>query len=259
MEGWIKLHRKFLDWEWYSDSGTVHLFMHLLFKANHETKRWQGIVINRGQFVTSYDKLSAELPLSVQQIRTRLSKLKSTGEITIKNNNKYSIITVTCYSDYQTINKPGNKQITSEQQADNKQITTTKELKELKELKEKNICHENDLDEFDEFWNIYPKNRASRKNSLEKYKSTRKKGITHETIINGARQYFQLTKRERTEQKFIAHATTWLSQERWNNDYTETDNQRGLQQEDDSGFNERLQRIDTLAEAFILDRRGSTS
>lgn len=95
MQGWVKLHRKIIDWEWYTDSGTLHLYLHLLFKANFEPKKWQGITINRGQFITSIDKLAAELPLSVRQIRTRLDKLKSTNELTIKTTSKYSIITIT--------------------------------------------------------------------------------------------------------------------------------------------------------------------
>ena len=209
MEGWIKLHRKFLDWEWYSDSGMVHLFMHLLFKANHETKRWQGIVINRGQFVTSYDKLSAELPLSVQQIRTRLSKLKSTGEITIKNNNKYSIITVTCYSDYQAINKPDNKPVTSEQQTDNKQITTTKELKELKELKE-----DKESDLFDIFYDAY-QYKIGKQDAVKAFKSAIKK-VGLQDILDKVAEYDGYLQVTGYHKK---NPATWLNGKSWENDY----------------------------------------
>ena len=40
MEGWVKLHRKFLEWEWYDKSETVHLFLHCLLKANHKDKSY---------------------------------------------------------------------------------------------------------------------------------------------------------------------------------------------------------------------------
>ena len=43
--GWIKLHRKFLKWEWYSDINTKSLFLHLLLTANHKDKQWQGITV----------------------------------------------------------------------------------------------------------------------------------------------------------------------------------------------------------------------
>ena len=34
--GWIKLFRNFTKWEWYSDSESVHLFLHLLLKGNKQ-------------------------------------------------------------------------------------------------------------------------------------------------------------------------------------------------------------------------------
>lgn len=62
--GWIKLHRKLLEWEWYDDSNAFRLFIHCLLKSNHEERQWRGIVINRGEFVTSQESLSKELKLS---------------------------------------------------------------------------------------------------------------------------------------------------------------------------------------------------
>ena len=52
MEGWIKLHRKILDWEWYDDINTKVLFLHLLLTANHEEQKWRGKIIERGQLIT---------------------------------------------------------------------------------------------------------------------------------------------------------------------------------------------------------------
>lgn len=125
MQGWISLHRKLVEWEWYSDANTMRLFVHCLLKANHADKKWRGIDISRGQFLTSIDSLSKELRLSSQKIRTSISKLKSTGEITIKTTSKYSMISIACYDSYQGDKKQESKQSTSNQQADNKQITTT--------------------------------------------------------------------------------------------------------------------------------------
>ena len=77
--GFIVLHRKMVDWEWYQDANTMRLFIHCILKANHKTKKWQGIDIHRGQFLTSSDTLAADLKLSRQQIRTSLNKLKATS------------------------------------------------------------------------------------------------------------------------------------------------------------------------------------
>ena len=40
--GWIKLHRKFKEWEWYQDENTKSVFIHLLLDANHKDKKWRG-------------------------------------------------------------------------------------------------------------------------------------------------------------------------------------------------------------------------
>ena len=59
-QGWIKFHRKFINWEWYDDINTSRLFIHCLLRANHQDKKWRGITIKMGQFVTSLSKLSTE-------------------------------------------------------------------------------------------------------------------------------------------------------------------------------------------------------
>lgn len=134
---WIKIHNKLLDWEWASCPETMALWIHILLRANYEDKRWQGITIPRGSFVTSVDNLASTTGLSAQQVRTSLKRLISTSEITSKSTNRFTIITVCKYDSYQlneeSINKqnnePNNKQATNKQQTDNKQITTTADIK----------------------------------------------------------------------------------------------------------------------------------
>ena len=110
MEGWIKIHRKILEWEWYDDINTKVLFLHLLLTANHEDKKWRGIVIKRGQKLTSLQHLSDETHLSLQNVKTSLSKLKSTNEITIKSTNKYTVVSIEKYDNYQIDETKINKQ-----------------------------------------------------------------------------------------------------------------------------------------------------
>ena len=123
-QGFIALYRKMLDWDWYTDTNTKSLFIHLLLKANHKDVNYQGELIKRGQHKTGLYKLVAETGLSIQQIRTSLKKLEKTNDITSISTNKYRIITVTKYNDYQTSNKQNNKRVTIKQQTSNKQVTT---------------------------------------------------------------------------------------------------------------------------------------
>jgi hypothetical protein len=110
MEGWIKLHRKMVEWEWYNDNNTKIVFLHLLLTANHKEKKWQGKTILRGQKITSIQHLAEETNLSIQQTRTCLDKLKSTNEITIKTTNKYTLVTIEKYNNYQCRDEENNKQ-----------------------------------------------------------------------------------------------------------------------------------------------------
>lgn len=125
MEWFIQLHRKMLEWEWYDDINTKVLFLHLLLKANWKDKNWRGKTIKRWQLLTWRIILSEETGLTQQQIRTSLNKLKSTNNITIKTTNRYSIIEVTNYNDYQKNNQQNNNQVTSNQPTSNQQVTTT--------------------------------------------------------------------------------------------------------------------------------------
>ena len=101
--GYIKLHRKLTKWEWYHNANTFRVFIHLLLTANYEPRRFEGKVIDIGQRATSISKLSKELKLSVQSIRTALNHLKSTGELTIATTSKYTIITINNYVSYQQL------------------------------------------------------------------------------------------------------------------------------------------------------------
>lgn len=99
--GWIKLHRKFEKWEWYTDVPVRSLFTHLLIKANHQDEKWRGILIKRGQRLTSVSHLSNETGLTQKQVRLSLEKLCKTGELGKQTTSKYSIIDIINYNEYQ--------------------------------------------------------------------------------------------------------------------------------------------------------------
>ena len=123
-KGYVRLFRALINWEWFTDTNTCHLFIYCLLRANHKDTVWRGVTIQRGSFITSLENLSSETGLSVQQVRTALKKLNSTNELTSKGHAKYTVITVNNWEQYQIGNMEDNKQITQNQQTNNKQITT---------------------------------------------------------------------------------------------------------------------------------------
>ncbi len=36
MQGFIKIHRSLIDWEWYTEPNTFRVFIHLLMLATHK-------------------------------------------------------------------------------------------------------------------------------------------------------------------------------------------------------------------------------
>lgn len=99
--GWVKLHRKLLEWEWYEDAHMVHLLVHLLLTATHEDRKYKGLTIKRGQLVTTIKELADALGASETSTRRRMKRLKSGGILTIKVAHNRTTITICNYDSYQ--------------------------------------------------------------------------------------------------------------------------------------------------------------
>lgn len=127
-----------MEWEWYDDIPTKVLFLHMLFRANHKAKKWHGVEVKRGQFISGRKKLSQETGLSERQIRTAITKLKSTNELTTKTTSTYTLYTIENYSKYQNKESEATTKttsnVTNERPTSDQRATTNKNVK-----KEKNI------------------------------------------------------------------------------------------------------------------------
>lgn len=139
-DGWIKLYRAMVDWEWYDDKNVKILFLHLLLTVNHKPGNWRGHTILPGERITSLEKLAKEAGLSVREIRTSIEKLESTGELTRKATNKFTHISLSKWGEYQQDEPRATRRQTNGRQTSDMQATTIKECKN--EKNEKNIEQE---------------------------------------------------------------------------------------------------------------------
>lgn len=146
-EPWIKLFSKLTEWEWYKDQNTKSLFIHCLLKANWKDGKFEGLDITRGSFITSLPNLAISLGLTVQEVRTALKHLISTGEITDKGTNKYRVITIKNYDLYQQVNSQTNIQLTDNQQTTNRQLTAIEEYKTNRHI-DNYVCNAYACEEF---------------------------------------------------------------------------------------------------------------
>ena len=135
-ETYIKLFRKMLTWEWYEDTNTFRVFIHILLRANYEPSRYKGHEIGAGECVFGYRTWAEQLGLSVQQVRTAIKHLISTHEITIRATHQFSVVHVEKWEFWQIEEgKPTRKATrkpTNEQQTSNTQATLSKESKNIR-------------------------------------------------------------------------------------------------------------------------------
>jgi hypothetical protein len=101
MQGWIKIHRKFQNWEWRDSPKHVAVFLDLLLEANHKDKKYRGMTIKAGSLTTSYSKISERTGVSYKSVRTVLKDLISTQEVAYKNCKQYSMISIVNWESYQ--------------------------------------------------------------------------------------------------------------------------------------------------------------
>lgn len=266
-KGFIKLHYGLLDWEWYNDLPTKTLFLHFLLKANYKENNWKGIKINRGELVSGRKVLALETGLSEQQVKTALNKLKSTGEITTRTTNRYTVIKLESYCLYQDKKPETNQQITSSQPTNNQQITNRqptnnhtirkKEKKEEKELLSKdNICGKFESkkinDEFEEIWKNYLPvktkdggftGKGDKKPALAEFERICKKADDNifEKISLGVKNYLQECSQTSTRTK---HFVRFLKNETWK-EYQTLQNQAVIcsEDKDEKRFNELMEAL----------------
>ena len=217
-QGWIKIHRQILNWEWYDEPNTFRVFFHLLLKANHKPNNYRGVLIEAGQIMTGFDKLASETSLSVQKVRTSLNRLKTTNEITINSTTKGTIIQIVNYKKYQVVTdkqQTDNKPVTNEQQTDNKPSTTNKNEKNKENEKKKRFLL---------FWDLYPK-KINKKDSLKKWMK-----LSDEEINEISKTIKLFIAYKPFEDYTHPNPTTYLNQRRWEDVISESDIKQEVKQ-----------------------------
>lgn len=65
--------------------------------------------------------------------------------------------------------------------------------------------------DFEELWSIYPR-KADKAQAYKKYKARLEDGFPHEQLLQAVRNYAEQCRRDRTEEKYIKHAKTFLGE-----------------------------------------------
>jgi hypothetical protein len=139
--GWVKVHRKIMDKGYYKRSQYVHLWIHILLKASHnETEfMWNGKIekLMPGQFVTGRKQLSVDTGISQSTVERILETLESEHQIGQQKTNKFRLLTVTNWIQYQKTGQQNGQQMDNKWTTNGQQMDTFKNDKNvrIKEIK----------------------------------------------------------------------------------------------------------------------------
>ena len=114
-KGFALMHRQFMDSKLYKDSQAVHLWLHLILKANYSpvvVKTDLGeMMVGRGQMITGRPTLVSETFIPDNKVKSLLRSFETKGMLKIEAvGRKFSLLTILKYDDFQSINCPTDVQ-----------------------------------------------------------------------------------------------------------------------------------------------------
>jgi len=248
-QGWVKVHRKLLDWPWFKYPATAHLWQYCLLRANHKAATvaaaGQEVHLEPGQFIFGRAKAAADTGLSPKQVRTALAHLLSAKCVFRANHpaKQFSILTVAKWEAYQSVTidrgqRPGqagaNQGPTKGQpRATDKTLKTAEnqpnDLNNLVPSAQEEPPSSNPAGGngdghkaidyppgFLRFWQAYP-NKQGKAKAAYYWKRDKLEGRADE-IIEIVHGYEQTHEWKRNGGQFVPHGSTWLSERRWEDD-----------------------------------------
>ena len=188
--GYIRVYRNLINWEWFTDVNTSHLFVYCMLRANHSSQKWQGKTLKKGTFITSLSKLADNTGLTIRQVRTSLNKLKTTNDLTYTTTNKFTVINVRAYCDWQNLKNENDKQndtdndkqMTRKRQTNDKQMTT-----DNKENNKRDYIHNLSLSERELLIN-FSKENCNDKRKYKAYFNKLLENGDYKTILEDLKQ-----------------------------------------------------------------------
>lgn len=220
-DGYISLYRSLLESAFYKRSEYVHLWIHLLLKANHKDSKFlwnnQERIIKRGQLITGRKTLSKETGINESTIETILNLFETQHQIQQQKTNRFRCITIIKYEQFQNFNSSFNNQLTTNSQQNNTNNNNNNDnnKKEILKKKPETDSGESLSELFKKFWNAYPK-KLNREYAFKKFTALKIDNEDLEVIltaIESQKVKGGILDPERIQ--FVPYASTYLNQKRW--------------------------------------------
>lgn len=175
-KGYIKLFRKLLKSPIWENEKALKIWLWCLLKATHierdQLVGQQIIHLEKGQFIFGREKASDELNMTESTVYKYIKLLEKLQMISINSNNKFSVVSIEKWEDYQIEELKDNNKITTEEQQSN----TNKNVKNIIFI----------------LFNKYKKDFSFEQDLIEKQKIFKEKCMNDES-------FKKLTQEEQTE------------------------------------------------------------
>ena len=129
--GFTKFPNSLRDAPWRNKPHTVALYFYLRMHANHFENGWNNVALKPGELIIGRESLAKEVGATESQVRTALTHLKSTGHITTKSTNRFTIISFTDKENWDfsrdRIANKTSSEFSNESPADNQQVATVRD------------------------------------------------------------------------------------------------------------------------------------
>ena len=130
-KSYIKLFRKLLNSPIFENEKALKIWIWCLLKATHKERLQlvgqQEVTLQKGQFVFGRKKASEELKMSESTIYKYIKLLEKLQMISVNSNNKFSVVTVEKWEEYQVEELKDNNKVTTKEQQSN----TNKNVKNI--------------------------------------------------------------------------------------------------------------------------------
>jgi hypothetical protein len=203
--GYVKIYRSLAEKGYYKDSNYVHLWVHLIMKATYQDKEFlfnnKIEYLTPGQFITGRNSLVKETGINRSKVERILKCFENEHQIEQQTNNKFRIITILNWNEYQQSEQQKEQPVSNQRAASEQPVSTNN--KEKKDKKEYSV-------DFLSFWSAYPKKTGSKKTAFENWKKLN--GDKPEIGIILAAIKSQTEWREKSNGEFRPE---WKDPERW--------------------------------------------
>lgn len=211
--GYVKVYRSLTEKGYYKDSSYVHLWVHLLMKATYQDKEYlfnnKIEYLKPGQCITGRFSLSRETGIQASKIERILKCFESEHQIEQQTTNKFRIITILNWSEYQQNEQQSEQQVNNQRTTSEQPVNTNnKEKKDKKENKEIYTS------EFLQFYSAYPKH-IGKEPAWKAWQKRNGDLPDIKTLLQKIENQKNTENWKKENGAFIPHPATWLNNARW--------------------------------------------